>query len=110
MLAVKRSAGVTHKVNFRNLLHAGNKAHKQGIHPGFENQSRQYQKSIIGVSVVTQKEQMSSNLFFEKEVWEILRHGTTLNFFHVNTEVLVPSTTRNQHWNMTTFLVLNIEA
>ena len=32
MLAVKRSAGVAPEVNLGDPLHAGNKAHKRGIH------------------------------------------------------------------------------
>ena len=33
MLCVKRSAGVTLRVNLRNLLHTGDEAHNQGISP-----------------------------------------------------------------------------
>ena len=36
VVTIKRSAGVTPEVNLRNPLHAGQKAHKGGIHPGFE--------------------------------------------------------------------------
>ena len=50
MLAAKRSAGVATEVNLRYSLHAGNKAGKRGIHPGFETQGRHHQKSKTGVS------------------------------------------------------------
>ena len=40
MLTSIQSAGVTPEVNPRNSLHAGDKARKQGIHPGFETQGR----------------------------------------------------------------------
>ena len=40
MLTSIEAAGVAPEVNLRNLLHAGNKARKQGIHPGFETQGR----------------------------------------------------------------------
>ena len=36
MLTVKRSVGVTPEVGQSNRLHAGDAAHKQGIHTGFE--------------------------------------------------------------------------
>ena len=39
MLAVKRSAGVPPEVNLRNPLHAGDEAHKRGIHLGFETKA-----------------------------------------------------------------------
>ena len=45
MLAAKRSAGVTTEVNLRILLCTGDKACKQGIHPGFETHGRRHQKS-----------------------------------------------------------------
>ena len=48
-------AGVTPEVNLRNLLCSGEKADKQGIHPGFETQGRRHQKSKTGVSVAAQK-------------------------------------------------------
>ena len=48
---VKRSAGVALEVNLRNPLHAGDEAHKWGIHPGFETQGRHHQKSKAMVSV-----------------------------------------------------------
>ena len=51
MLTSIQSAGVAPEVNLRNSLHVGNKAHKQGIHPGFETQGRHHQKSKTGVSV-----------------------------------------------------------
>ena len=37
MLPTKRSAGIAPEVNL-NPLHAGDKEHKWGIHPGFETQ------------------------------------------------------------------------
>ena len=37
--------------------------HNKGIHYGFETQDRFHQKSEIGVSVVSHKGQISSNLF-----------------------------------------------
>ena len=36
MMAAKRLGGVAAEVNLRNPLHTGEKAHKQGIHPGLE--------------------------------------------------------------------------
>ena len=41
MQTVKGSAGVAAEVNLRNLLHTGHETCMQGIHPGFETQSRQ---------------------------------------------------------------------
>ena len=55
-----QSAGVAPKVNLRNSWHTGNKACKQGIHPGFETQERSHQKSKTGVSVAPQKGLMCS--------------------------------------------------
>ena len=48
MLAVKRLAGVAPDVSLKNPLHAGDKAHKWGIQPGYEPQSRRNQKSKTG--------------------------------------------------------------
>ena len=39
--------------------HAGDKAHKEEIHPGFETQGRGYQKSKTVVTVAPQKGQVS---------------------------------------------------
>ena len=64
MLAAKRSAGVALEVNLRNPLHPGEKACKQGIHPGFKTQGRRHQKSKTGVWVTPQKGLMSSKLLF----------------------------------------------
>ena len=51
MLAAKRSAGVAPEVNLRNPLHAGDPAHKgEGVHPGFETQSKHPKKSKTGAS------------------------------------------------------------
>ena len=47
MLEIKRSAGVSPEVNLMNSLHADDKAHKQGIHPGFEF----YKKSKTGAQL-----------------------------------------------------------
>ena len=44
MLTSIQSAGVAPEVNLRNSLHTGDKAHKWGIHPGFETQGRHCQK------------------------------------------------------------------
>ena len=59
-----QSAGVVPEVNLRNSWHAGKKACKQGIHPGFETQGRRHQKSKTGVSVAPRKGLMSSKNFF----------------------------------------------
>ena len=56
MLSTKRSAGVTPEVSVRNPLHNGEKACKQGIHPGFETQCRRHQMSKTGVSAAWQKD------------------------------------------------------
>ena len=40
MLAVKMSVVVVPEINLRNPLTIGDKAHKQGICPGFETQGR----------------------------------------------------------------------
>ena len=74
MLAVKRSEGVTHKVHLRNSLHAGNKAHKQGIHPGFETREDNTRSPEYGYQWSHKKITCLPNFFFEKEAWVILRH------------------------------------
>ena len=66
MLAVKRLAGVAPEVHLRNPLQAGKGAHKQGIHPGYETQSRYHQKSKTGVSVAPQKRTCILQTFFLK--------------------------------------------
>ena len=63
MLTSIQLAGVTPEVNLRNSLYAGDKAHKQRIHPDFETQGRHHQKSKTGVSVAPQKGLMSSKIF-----------------------------------------------
>ena len=68
MLAAKRSAGVAPEVNRWNLLHAGNEARKQEIHPGFETLDRRHQKSKTGVSVAPQKGLMSSKKILKKSL------------------------------------------
>ena len=40
---------VAPEVNLRNPLHACEKAHKQGIHPGFETQGRHHKKFKISL-------------------------------------------------------------
>ena len=64
MLGTKKSAGATPEVNLRNPLHAGHKAHKEGIHPGFETQGGSPKNR--GVSS-PQKGQMSYKTFLKKE-------------------------------------------
>ena len=63
MHAAKRSAGVAPEMNLRSLFCAGNEAHKEGIHPGFETQGIRHLKSKTGVSVASQKGLMSSKNF-----------------------------------------------
>ena len=67
MLTSIQSVGVAPEVNLRNSLHTGHKAHKRGIHPGFETQGRHHQKSKTGMSVVPRKGLMSSKKFFFKK-------------------------------------------
>ena len=67
MLTSIQSAGVAPEVNLRNSWHAGNKARKRGIHPGFETQGRRHQKSLTGVSVAPQKGLMSSKNLLKKK-------------------------------------------
>ena len=66
MLISIQSAGVTPEVNLRNSLHAGDKACKRVIHPGFETQGRHCQKSKTGVSVAPRKGLMSSKKLRKK--------------------------------------------
>ena len=66
MLAAKRSAGVEPEVNLRHPLCTGEKARKQGVHPGFETQGRNHQNSKTGVSAVPQKGLVSSKKFLKK--------------------------------------------
>ena len=51
-----QSAGVAPRVNEKSEDHTGEKARKQGIHPGFKAQGRRHQKCKIGVSLTPQKE------------------------------------------------------
>ena len=60
MLTVKRYAGVAPEVNSRNLFHAGKRAHKGDIHPGFETQSRSPKQ---GYQLPHKKDLMSSIFF-----------------------------------------------
>ena len=55
MLTNIQSAGVASEVTLRSLLHADEKARKQGIHPSYETQGRHHQKSKTGISVSPQK-------------------------------------------------------
>ena len=55
-------SSVIQEVNLRILLHAGNEAHKQGDHPGFETKGRHHYKSTTGESVAPQKALMSSKI------------------------------------------------
>ena len=95
MLTSIQSAGVTPEVNLRNSLHAGDKACKQGIHPGFETQGRHYQKSKTGVSVTPQKGLMSSKNFKknkekEKEITTFFmfnKRSTTQQLDNIQTDV-----------------------
>ena len=52
MLAAKRSAGVTPKMNVRECItHVSPPSVNKAIHSGFETQRRRHQKSKTGVSV-----------------------------------------------------------
>ena len=56
MLATKRSAGVTPKVNpMECVTHTPLPSTNKAVHSGFETQRRHHQKSKIGVFVVPQK-------------------------------------------------------
>ena len=72
MMAAKKSAGVTPDMNLRNTLHTGNKACKQGIHPGFETHDGRHQKSKTGVSVAPQKGTLSSEKFLKKQQKQLM--------------------------------------
>ena len=61
--------------NLRNSWHAGNKARKRGIHPGFETQGRRHQKSKTGVSVAQQKGLMSFKNFKKSVSFEFFCKG-----------------------------------
>ena len=63
MLTSIQSAGAAPEVNLRNSLHAGNKAHKQGIHPG--DMSPEIQNR--GISGPTKKTYVLQN-FFKKDL------------------------------------------
>ena len=51
MLISKRPVDFVSEVNLGNQLHIGDKAHKDGFHPGFKNRGKHHQKNIIAVSV-----------------------------------------------------------
>ena len=76
MLTSIQSAGVAPEVNLRNSWHTGDKACKQGIHPGFETQGRRHQKSKTGVSVDPRKGLMSSKNLLKKRKKQHLRKIT----------------------------------
>ena len=65
-IGAMRSASVAPEVSLRNPLHTGfmMKHASEGIRPGFETQSRYYQSSEKGVSVVSQKGLISLKIFF----------------------------------------------
>ena len=87
MLAIRRSAGVASEVNLRNLLHAGKKACRQGIHPGFETQGRYHQKSKteVDLSVVPQKGLASSKKFIYKKQYQ----GLSSLLYHLQLSVFL---------------------
>ena len=60
----KRSAGVAPEVNLRIHCAKTMKYENEGIHPGFESQSRCHQQFKPGVSVVAQKGLRPSKHFF----------------------------------------------
>ena len=43
-MPTERPAGEAPEVNLGNPLHADNKAHQGGIHPGYQTQGRRHQK------------------------------------------------------------------
>ena len=63
-----RSAGFALQVNLRISLHTDDKAHKQGIHPGFETRGRCHKKSKSRISAVPQRGLMSSKTIYRKEI------------------------------------------
>ena len=63
----KRSVGVASELNLRNLVHAGDEAHTQGIHFGFETLGRCNQKSKTGISVAT-KDLCPPNFYFKNDL------------------------------------------
>ena len=67
---IKRSARVALKVNLRNLLHTGDQARKQEIHPGFETQGRHHQESKTWVSVAPNKGFDVLHFFFKKKTYK----------------------------------------
>ena len=72
MLAARRLADFAPEVNLRNLLCAGDEAHKQGIHPGFETQGICHQKFKTGVSLPPpprkEKKCITRNIRFDSEM------------------------------------------
>ena len=63
MLAAMRLAGVAPKVNLRNPIYAGDETFKCEIHPVFEPQDRNHQKSKTGASVSKQKSKIFKKTF-----------------------------------------------
>ena len=64
MLTSIQSAGVTPEVN---SLHAGDKARKRGIHPGFETQGRRHQKSNTGVQWPPKKDLCPLKIYNDRQ-------------------------------------------
>ena len=62
MITIKRSAGIALEVILRNLLHAGDKAYKKGIHPDIETQGTHHQWFKAGVLAAPQTGLMSSKI------------------------------------------------
>ena len=73
MRAAKTSAGVTPEVNLRNPLCTGEKAGKQGIHPGFETQGICHHKSKRGVSVAPQNDLVDKFTLLLEEYTTIIK-------------------------------------
>ena len=67
MLMSIQSAGVAPEVNLRNSWHAGDKAHKQGIHPGFETQGRHIRSPKQGYQWHHKKDPCPPKNFFKKK-------------------------------------------
>ena len=65
MLAAERSAGLAPEVNLSNPLHAGDRAPKRGIYPGF--MGSHYQKSKVGISGPTKRTDVL-RFFFKKSI------------------------------------------
>ena len=67
MLTSIQSAGVAPEVNLRNSWHAGDKAHKQGIHPSFETHGRvSSEVQNRGISGPTKRTHVLQKKFLKK--------------------------------------------